>query len=177
MSLKVYINLLIKGIPQNVYVIALLTFYIGVVLLLGLYKWRRGWRYCLTLLLLEYVSLIFCSTVIFRRTLKARAYDYTPFWSYNKSELLVENMMNVAIFVPIGLLLGVVHRAMSWKKVLVIGMCLSVGIEVMQLVFRKGFSEVDDVMHNTLGCLIGYGIYRIIRYGCYQYRVHQKAYS
>lgn len=24
----------------------------------------------------------------------------------------------------------------------------------------KGFSEIDDVIHNTLGCMIGYGIYK-----------------
>ena len=43
-----------------------------------------------------------------------------------------------------------------------IGICLSVGIETLQFVFRKGFSEFDDVMHNTLGCLIGYGMYKVI---------------
>ena len=26
-------------------------------------------------------------------------------------------------------------------------------------------AEVDDVMHNTLGCLIGYGLYSIVRIG------------
>ncbi len=30
--------------------------------------------------------------------------------------------------------------------------------------FQRGFSEVDDVMHNTLGCLVGYGVYRFINY-------------
>lgn len=29
----------------------------------------------------------------------------------------------------------------------------------------KGFSELDDVMHNTLGCMIGYGIYSLVRVG------------
>ena len=27
---------------------------------------------------------------------------------------------------------------------------------VLQFRFMKGFSEVDDVMHNTVGCLAGY---------------------
>jgi len=30
---------------------------------------------------------------------------------------------------------------------------------------KRGFCEVDDVMHNSLGCLIGYGIYKLVRYG------------
>ena len=31
--------------------------------------------------------------------------------------------------------------------------------------FMKGFSELDDVMHNMVGCLIGYGAYWLIRLG------------
>ena len=40
--------------------------------------------------------------------------------------------------------------SISWKKVMVIGICLSDGIEILQFVFRKGFSAFDDVMHNIL---------------------------
>lgn len=36
-----------------------------------------------------------------------------------------------------------------------IGCCISFTIEALQFWFIKGFSEVDDVMHNTVGCLIG----------------------
>ena len=39
---------------------------------------------------------------------------------------------------------------------LLIGCSISVTIEALQFWFMKGFSEVDDVMHNTVGCLIGY---------------------
>ena len=36
-------------------------------------------------------------------------------------------------------------------------------IEILQFCFIKGFLEVDDVMHNTVGCLLGYGIMTILR--------------
>lgn len=32
-------------------------------------------------------------------------------------------------------------------------------IEMLQFVFKKGYAEFDDVFHNALGCLIGYGVY------------------
>lgn len=38
-------------------------------------------------------------------------------------------------------------------------------IDCWQFVFMKGFSELDDVMHKMLGCMIGYGVYFIGRYG------------
>ena len=51
----------------------------------------------------------------------------------------------------------------SWLRVqgsclivLLIGCSISITIEALQFCFMKGFSEVDDAMHNTLGCLIGW---------------------
>lgn len=35
---------------------------------------------------------------------------------------------------------------------------ISFFIEILQLILCKGLCEVDDVMHKTLGCLIGYGV-------------------
>ena len=162
-----YWNSLWNDIPIWVYEVGSIVFGAGLVICLLTCGIRKGLRYGLGLLLIEYVLLVYCSTVFFRNTGKLR-YDFTPFWSYfsyfrGKNDwLLAENIMNVLVLVPVGALAGVVIRSMSWKKVLVIGMCLSVGIEVMQFVFKKGFSEVDDVMHNTLGCLIGYGLWLVV---------------
>jgi glycopeptide antibiotics resistance protein len=45
---------------------------------------------------------------------------------------------------------------MTWWKALLIGGSISVTIESLQFFFMRGFSELDDVMHNTLGCILGY---------------------
>ena len=175
-----YWHSLWNDIPIWVYEAGLLILIAGLVICSLTCGIRKSIRYSLGLLLIEYVLLIYCSTVFFRNTGELQ-YDFMPFWSYRDyfkgvdRSLLAENIMNVVVFVPVGLLAGAAFRSMSWKKVMVIGLCLSVGIEVMQFVFRKGFSEVDDVMHNTVGCLMGYGIYRMIRCGWNQYRVHQRA--
>ena len=164
----VYWHSLWNDIPIWVYEAGILVLLAGSVICLSTCGIRKGLRYSLGLLLIEYVLLIYCSTVFFRNTGKLQ-YDFMPFWSYRDyfngvdKGLLAENIMNMVVFVPVGLLAGAAFRSMSWKKVMVIGLCLSVGIEVMQFVFRKGFSEVDDVMHNTVGCLIGYGIMTILR--------------
>lgn len=73
--------------------------------------------------------------------------------------------MNVVVFVPVGVLFGLAMRRRNVWAALLFGAGLSVGIEVLQFVFKKGFTEVDDVMHNTLGCLIGFGVYSMARYG------------
>ena len=109
-------------------------------------------------------------TIVYRKESSESKYDFTPFWSYNEIMdgnvwLLVENIMNLVVFMPIGLLLGCSFRTMNWKLVLAIGCVLSVGIELLQFMLKRGFAEFDDVVHNTLGCMIGYGIFSLIRYG------------
>ena len=63
-------------------------------------------------------------------------------------------VMNIALFVPIGLLLGGI--GFKTKKVLLMGICLSGIIEVSQFAFCKGLCETDDVMHNSVGAFLGY---------------------
>lgn len=120
--------------------------------------------------LIACVTLILCSTVFFREMQINCKYDLRPFWSYKailngKESLVTENIMNIVMFMPVGFLLRVAFMKIRWKSVLLIGLILSIGIEMLQFVYSKGFTEVDDVMHNTLGCVIGYGVYVLARYG------------
>ena len=64
--------------------------------------------------------------------------------------------MNVIVFIPVGLLLGIAFKQMTWWKALLIGCGISAVIELLQFFLMRGFSEVDDVMNNTVGCLIGW---------------------
>ena len=158
-----------RSVPVEWYERGLVFFCIVAVVLVGWLGWEKGWRKVAALLLVEFVFFIFGSTVFFREALTMARYDYTPFWSYKeilngRDDLLVENIMNIAIFLPTGLLLGMTSRKMTWRKVVMIGGFFSVLIEILQYVFQRGLSEVDDIMHNTVGCLIGYGIYKICAY-------------
>lgn len=168
---KQYIISLYKDIPQEVYEGLLSVFCLGVVLFIAFKGVRIGLRWSSVLLLIEYVFLVFCSTVIFRPTGETRQYDFHPFWSYSRPDLLVENIMNVIVFIPIGLLLGCAFKQTTWWKALLIGCSISVTIEALQFWFMKGFSEVDDVMHNTVGCIVGYilvkGVWLMV-YGCHK---------
>lgn len=153
---KQYIISLYKDIPQEVYEGLLSVFCLGVVFFVAFKGIRTGFRWSSFLLLIEYIFLLFCSTVIFRPTGETRQYDFHPFWSYDRPELLVENIMNVVVFIPVGLLLGSAFKQMTWWKALLIGCSISITIEALLFWFMRGFSEVDDVMHNTVGCLIGF---------------------
>jgi glycopeptide antibiotics resistance protein len=155
---RTYIVSLYQDIPTEVYEGLLSVFCLGLVVFIAWKGLKKGLRYSANFLLVEYIFLLFCSTVIFRAKGATRQYDFHPFWSYDRPELLVENIMNVVVFIPVGLLLGIAFKQMTWWKALLIGCGISVTIESLQFFFLRGFSEVDDVMHNTLGCLLGWFI-------------------
>lgn len=64
----------------------------------------------------------------------------------------------------------------SWLITLAVGMGISVSIEAMQYFFHRGFAETDDVMHNTIGCILGYMLVllvaRLCKSGIAERRVH-----
>ena len=151
-----YVFSLVHATPYYVYEGIASIFCLGLVVFIAWKGFKTGLRYSAALLLIEYVFLVFCSTVIFRPTSETRQYDFHPFWSYDRPELLVENIMNVIVFIPIGLLLGCAFKQTTWWKTLLIGCSISITIEALQFCFMKGFSELDDVMHNTMGYLIGW---------------------
>ena len=152
-----YVFSLVHATPYYFYEGLASIFCLGLVVFIAWKGFKTGFRYAGALLLIEYVFLIFCSTVIFRTAGATRQYDFHPFWSYDRPDLLIENIMNVIVFIPVGMILGSLLRVKgSWLVVLLIGCSISVTIEALQFCFLKGFSEVDDVMHNTVGCLIGW---------------------
>lgn len=141
---------------------------LGIVVLLSWKGLRRGIVLVGRLLLVEALFVIYSSTIIFRPVNSVEAYDFTPFWSYKaildgQSFLLAENMMNVVIFIPIGLLIGMGFTKCTWWKAIGVGCLFSFSIELLQFVFNRGFCEVDDVIHNTLGCAIGWLLTQVSR--------------
>ena len=59
------------------------------------------------------------------------------------------------MFVPLGIFIGFTEHK-SLKKILVIGILASLCIECAQMIFALGTFECDDLLHNTIGALIGY---------------------
>ena len=71
---------------------------------------------------------------------------------------MVNLLGNIIRFMPIGLLAPLVFRSLSWQKALVLGASTGLTFELMELIFRVGIFDVDDVMTNALGVMLGYGV-------------------
>ena len=148
-------------IPIEYVLISFLMLSVSIVIGMLVMKGSRAKRFVLGALLAEYYFLVLCSTVICRACVMERHVELMPFWNYpdiwNKVDYpadLIEVLLNMALFVPIGFLLGGI--GFKTKKVLLMGICLSGIIEVSQFGFCKGLCETDDVIHNSVGAFLGY---------------------
>lgn len=173
--LKDYFFLYLKSnysdVPVAFYVLLLAVFSVGVIISFMKYGKKKGFRVFALVVLIEIIVLMLAATVFLRETDSNVGCNFIPFWSYRmptkdlQYSMYMENIMNVLMFIPLGFSLGCAFKNIGWKWMIVVALSLSVIIEVMQYVFKKGYAEVDDVIHNTLGCIIGYGLYMLIRLG------------
>ena len=132
-------------VPPVYYVLALM---IGA----GLFLWTDRWE---VFLLAVYCCLVFTLTVLSRSPENSAHYNFHLFWSWRQWEQQAGQILaNVAVFVPIGVLAGMLW---GWKSVL-FAAGFSVLIELVQLISCRGFFEFDDMAGNTLGAAIGWAL-------------------
>ena len=69
---------------------------------------------------------------------------------------------NIILFVPVGLLLPFLYQTSTWKGSVALGMLAGLSIEVLQTILRVGIFDIDDVILNALGVVVGYGMMRTL---------------
>lgn len=98
-------------------------------------------------------------------------HNFTPFLMIKEIFLdgsifssLVNNIGNIAMFIPFGLLFPLTFpKRSSFLSVLLTGAGLSCSIEIIQWFMENRWSDIDDLILNTFGTVLGYGIFRGIR--------------
>jgi len=162
------------GIPKSV-VLGVSIITCGAVLLLSVLKpdnpaliRRVSWWMFLT-----YLLMVLCFTIIFREEKNVAQISMKPIWEYDSLNYnqIAEAILNVLLFMPLGLLAGAAIRRKRFLKT--VGLCcgISVTIEILQLVLKKGVCNIDDVINNSAGCIIGCGLFLIIKLLCGYYRI------
>ena len=81
-----------------------------------------------------------------------------------RREALINVIGNTAMFIPIGIIWPSVFRKLDTAtKTIAAGAGFSLFIEILQLPFFDRVSDIDDLMLNSVGFLIGYGIFRVAK--------------
>ena len=82
----------------------------------------------------------------------------------SKRDLLLNLIGNCTMFIPSGIVIPCLYRNLrSFRKTVLTGFLISLTIEIIQLPFAVRASDIDDLILNTAGIMIGYGIYALVR--------------
>lgn len=111
--------------------------------------------YCITLLKLAFFSREPGS----RTTVSTHLFD-TWGTTMQSHAFFIENIL---MFIPFGILVPMAFsKIRRFARCTAVAFVCSVFLEGMQFVTGRGFCELDDVVTNTAGAMIGYMLYRII---------------
>lgn len=120
---------------------------------------KKRWRNTIIVLFFAItISLLLWMTLI-SRVGKNFRHIYPPFWSYKAIlrgdwTAFVENVGNILIFIPFGMAMAL-FKQIGIRKSLLVGLTASLIIESSQWCFWLGSFEIDDLLHNTVGTIIG----------------------
>jgi glycopeptide antibiotics resistance protein len=81
----------------------------------------------------------------------------------NRVMAKVNLLGNVLPFLPVGFLVPMIFRTMTWSTAIVLALGTGLLMEVLELVFRVGIFDVDDILLNAFGVCIGFACFRIFR--------------
>ena len=71
---------------------------------------------------------------------------------------------NICVFMPFGWFLPVlIEKCRKWFSVLLFSLELSLAVEVVQLITKVGCFDVDDLLLNTMGGIMGYLMYKLTK--------------
>lgn len=114
-----------------------------------------------TLSLVLYILIVLFFTVLGRRTKEGYNYNfdvieiYKAVYLYPRAEYIFEIVLNILMFIPIGVLSYFAFKKHKVICAVLVGLCVSVTIEFSQLLLSNGFCAITDIIHNTLGTLLG----------------------
>lgn len=78
-------------------------------------------------------------------------------WNVFALQAWLNPLLNIAMFLPLGVLLPLsVKRFQRWYWMLAAGAGASFLIEALQYTFGRGQADVDDLICNILGAMLGY---------------------
>jgi len=112
---------------------------------------------------MTYVIIILCITFLSRENGTRIGIDLDLFstWGINErnNAFVIENVL---LFIPYGIVCAWAFKALRrFFPCAMIGLATSIAVECMQLYTGRGYFQVDDILTNLLGSIVGYVVFRI----------------
>ncbi|PRT25892.1 VanZ family protein [Bacillus wiedmannii] len=124
----------------------------------------------LLILIIGYYSLLIIATTfgrpaenIFVRTIDFDVLSqYQQAWNQFSFNSFFHIIVNISMLFPLGILLPLLSEVfLKAKWMLISSITTSLFIETLQFITLRGSAELDDLLHNTIGMMLGYCIVNI----------------
>ena len=124
-------------------------------------RFVRKWGWIALFVLYMNAMLIIIGMPDFSYMLWSPTINWIPFNDFSSANIL-GMFLNIVMFIPFGAFLPIYFKQFrKWKRTVLAGFLMSLSIEIVQL-FTLRATDVDDLIMNTLGAFVGYGIAKLI---------------
>ncbi len=138
---------------------------------------RRVRRFCTAMFLTYLTALLYVTLFTYNYYVYGKSFNLVFFDSIKlmlesgSPWLILKNILgNVVLFLPFGFFLPLIYPKLHRFRVcLTLSFLMSLAIEMSQYSFADRIFDVDDIFLNTLGAIIGWMLYKIIR--CFAYKI------
>ena len=134
------------------------------VLVFKIYKKGKGRIRFSCILFIIYIEILMQTAFFSREPGSRQQIDLNLFGTWGQTAIAHAYFIeNIIMFIPFGLLAPMVFERMRKVRFCVfIGFLCSCGIELSQLITQRGYCQLDDVVTNTVGMLVGWGIWKLL---------------
>lgn len=114
------------------------------------------------ILLFGYAAIMLQISIFSRDMGKIREVDLVPFDLPGGINLIaLYAVANAVVFIPLGILTTIIfEERMKLPDAIILGLSVSLCVEIMQYIFSCGVSQTEDLLMNTIGTAVGYWLYR-----------------
>ncbi|MGE4549160.1 MAG: VanZ family protein [Intestinibacillus sp.] len=128
-------------------------------------------RNTLTIVLFVIYILVLTSVILFKLPFYSgksdviRVINLIPFqgsFDENGVILLREIINNILLFIPLGVYICMIKSEWRFMKKVLPIIYLTLAFEAIQFIFAIGRTDITDILDNTLGGIIGIGIYTLL---------------
>jgi len=132
---------------KNKYIIVILILYLVILIKLIVFKYPLGMTF----------SFSKANLMLFK-TISVYA-SGEPTWKIATRNLLG----NIILLIPLGFLFTGLYQKLKWKSIFLVGLIIGTTLELLQVLFKSGIFDIDDIILNLLGIIMGYWLFNFLK--------------
>lgn len=127
----------------------------------------KGKKTCLIVLIVYIIVALSCTVLTREPAEHISRLDLIKDYTQLNDDSYRDILVNIVLFIPIGMLVGMMSGKYGLLKAILLGMVFSLTIECSQLIWKRGTFDVNDIFNNVVGAALG-GLVAILVMGLYK---------